>query len=93
MANKSNAYAKLVSQKQGAFMRRTGNSPRTQSVLQALYADRLHDVLWAAAEHEAGSINPQVVANTVWALATLDMPPQEAWGKRSGQPLSVWHLA
>jgi hypothetical protein len=50
--------SKLISQQQGAFMRRTGNTPRTQSVLQAPYADRLHDVVWAAAERKAPSLNP-----------------------------------
>jgi hypothetical protein len=74
-ANTFNAYAKLISQQQGAFMPRTGNSLRTQSVLQAPHGDRLHDVLCAAAEREAPRMNSQGVANTVGALAKLDMPP------------------
>jgi hypothetical protein len=74
-ANTWHAYATLASQPQGALMRKTGNSPRTQSVLQAPDADRLHDVLWAAAEQEAPRMNPQGVANTLWALAKLNMRP------------------
>jgi hypothetical protein len=36
------------------------------------------DLLWAAAEREAHSMNPQAVVSTVWALATLDMPPADS---------------
>jgi hypothetical protein len=74
-ASTLHAYAKLVSQQQGSVMRRTGNRRQTQLLLQAPYANRLCDALWAAAKREARSMDPQNVANTLWALATLSMPP------------------
>jgi hypothetical protein len=38
-------------------------------------AGSLRDCLWAAAERVAPRMNWQDVANMVWALAALDMPP------------------
>jgi hypothetical protein len=73
-ASTLHAYAKLVSQQQGSVMRRTGNRPQTQLLLQAPYANRLCDALWVAAEREAPRMNPQDVANTMWAMAKLKMP-------------------
>jgi hypothetical protein len=73
-ASTLHAYAKLVSQQQGSVMRRTGNRPQTQLLLQAPYANRLCDALWVAAEREAPRMNPQDVANTMWAMAKLNMP-------------------
>jgi hypothetical protein len=43
----------------------TNRQQPVQSVLQAPYADRLHHLLWAAAELEAPRMNPQNVANMV----------------------------
>jgi hypothetical protein len=68
------ACAKLVSQHQLAPPQ-TGMNLQAESVLQVLRDDRLHDVLLEAAEREAPSMNSQGVANTVWALAELGMPP------------------
>jgi hypothetical protein len=39
-------------------------SLQAESALQFLHANRLHDVLLEAAEHEAPSMNSQEVANT-----------------------------
>jgi hypothetical protein len=69
------AYAKLVSQQQGALMRRTGNRLQTQLLLQAPYTNCLRDALWVSAERAAPCTNPQNVANTLWAQATLGIPP------------------
>jgi hypothetical protein len=68
-ASTLHAYAKLVSQQQGFVMRRTGNCPQTRLLLHAPYANRMRNVLWAASECVAPSMNLQEVANTVWALA------------------------
>jgi hypothetical protein len=51
----------------------------------------LRDHLRAATERAAPSMNWQDVADTVWAFATLDMPPASAM--RSRQPLSAKHPA
>jgi hypothetical protein len=73
-ANMLYACAKLVSHHLLAPPQ-TGMSLQAESALQVLRDDRLHDVLLEAAEREAPSMNSQEVANTVWALAGLGMPP------------------
>jgi hypothetical protein len=68
------AWAKLVSQQQGASTQRTRNSSQAQSAPQALQAGRMRDVLVAVAERTAPSMTSQDETMTVWALAELGMP-------------------
>jgi hypothetical protein len=69
------ACAKLVSQHQLASTPQTGMSLQAESALHVLHANCLRDALWTAAERVVPSMTAQEVANTVWALEKLDMPP------------------
>jgi hypothetical protein len=75
VGNTLSAFAKLASQHQRASTRKKGMSRQAQSLLQVRRTGRLHDVPLEATGRVAPSITSQVMYNTLWALAKLNMPP------------------